>query len=79
MKILKFQEYINESYLESNFAPLYHYTSSLDYIISDDIAWCKKEKWNSTKKIVFYDEPDEMKTLYLMSQCSKGSNPSTSV
>ena len=42
------------------------------YIISDDIAWCKKEKWNSTKKIVFYDEPDEMKTLYLMSQCSKG-------
>jgi len=42
------------------------------YIISDDIEWCKKEKWNTTKEIVFYDEPDEMKSLYLMSQCSKG-------
>jgi hypothetical protein len=42
------------------------------YIVSDDIAWCKEQEWSSSKHIVFYDEPDELKTLYLMSQCWAG-------
>jgi len=42
------------------------------YIISDDIPWCKKQTWNTFKNIVYFEEPDEMKTLYLMSQCHGG-------
>ena len=42
------------------------------YIISDDIEWCRKQEWITTKDIIFFDEPDELKTLYLMSQCEGG-------
>lgn len=42
------------------------------YIISNDIAWCKKQAWNISKNVVFFDDPDELKTLYLMSQCWAG-------
>jgi len=42
------------------------------YIISDDIEWCKKHKWSTIKNIVYFDDPDELRTLYLMSQCKAG-------
>ena len=42
------------------------------YIFSDDIAWCKQQVWNTTKHIEYIDEPDEMKVLYMMSQCEGG-------
>lgn len=42
------------------------------YIISDDIQWCKQQSWNTSKTIYFFDDPDELKTLYLMSQCWAG-------
>jgi hypothetical protein len=41
-------------------------------VFSDDIAWCKQQGWDSPKQIMFIDEPDEMKTLYMMSQCREG-------
>ncbi len=41
-------------------------------IFSDDIAWCKQQGWESPKQILFVDEPDEMKALYMMSQCTEG-------
>jgi hypothetical protein len=42
------------------------------YITSDDIDWCKNRNWNTEKKIIFFDDPDELKTLYLMSSCKGG-------
>jgi hypothetical protein len=42
------------------------------YIISDDIAWCKQQEWSTKKELVYFDDPDELKTLYLMSQCWAG-------
>ena len=42
------------------------------YIFSDDIRWCKQQKWNTNKQIIYIDEPDEMKSLYMMSQCKSG-------
>ena len=42
------------------------------YIFSDDIKWCKEQKWNTTKPIQYVDEPNEMKSLYMMSQCKGG-------
>lgn len=42
------------------------------YIISEDIDWCKNHHWNTTKKLEFFDDPDELKTLYMMSQCKAG-------
>lgn len=46
------------------------------YIVSDDIKHCKtqiKNKvWKSTKKIKIFDEPDELKCMYLMSLCNGG-------
>jgi len=41
-------------------------------VFSDDIAWCKQQGWDSPKQIVFVDESDEMKALYMMSQCTEG-------
>jgi len=41
-------------------------------IFSDDIAWCKQQGWDSPKQIIYIDEPDEMKALYMMSQCKGG-------
>ena len=51
-----------------------HNNSHLEniYIFSDDIAWCKEQSWNTTKRLVFVDDPDELKTLYMMSQCWAG-------
>ena len=48
------------------------------YIISDDIAWCKQQTWKSAKKIEYFDDPDELKTLYFMSQCWAGAAISNS-
>ena len=42
------------------------------YIISDDMAWCKDQKWITTKNSIYFDEPDELKTMYLMSLCLAG-------
>ena len=42
------------------------------YIISNDIAWCRQQVWNTEKELIFYDDPDELKTLYLMSRCWAG-------
>jgi len=41
-------------------------------IFSDDIAWCKEQAWNTTKRIQYIDEPDEIKSLYMMSLCQGG-------
>jgi len=41
-------------------------------VFSDDIAWCKQQGWDSPKQILFVDEPDEMKALYMMSQSKEG-------
>jgi len=41
-------------------------------IFSDDILWCKQQGWVSEKNIRYIDEPDEMKTLYMMSLCNQG-------
>jgi hypothetical protein len=42
------------------------------YILSDDMAWCKATTWNTHKETIWFDEPDEMKALYLMSLCHAG-------
>jgi hypothetical protein len=42
------------------------------YIFSDDIHWCKQQKWDTDKNIKYIDEPNELKTLYMMSQCKGG-------
>ena len=39
------------------------------YIVSDDIPWCKEQAWVTTKNIIYFDDPDEIKTLYLMMLC----------
>lgn len=41
-------------------------------IFSDDILWCKQQGWVSAKNIRYIDEPDEMKSLYMMSLCDQG-------
>ena len=45
------------------------------YFLSDDIPWCKEQKWGSSK-IKWFDNPDDMKdelkTMYLMSLCLGG-------
>jgi hypothetical protein len=46
------------------------------YMISDDIPYCKSrfdaKVWNTTKKLLYFDDPDEIKTMYLMSLCKGG-------
>jgi len=42
------------------------------YITSDDMEWCKDHKWNTSNKIIFFDESDELRTLYMMSLCWAG-------
>jgi len=50
-------------------------TPDVIHIISNDIPFCKKQieegKWKSSKLRVFED-PDELKTMYLMSLCKGG-------
>ena len=42
------------------------------YVFSDDIRWCRQQKWDTNKAMQFIDEPDELKTLYMMSRCECG-------
>jgi hypothetical protein len=42
------------------------------YIFSDDLTWCKEQKWDTTVPINFIDEPDELKALAIMSRCIGG-------
>jgi hypothetical protein len=42
------------------------------YILSDDLSWCRGQEWVTGKHIVFFDEKDELKTMYLMSLCLAG-------
>ena len=73
----------------SRLLPIDYYHKGLDvlnkithlssiYIISEDIDWCKNHNWNTTKKLEFFDDPDELKTLYMMSKCKAGAVVSNS-
>jgi hypothetical protein len=46
------------------------------YIISDDIPYCKSrfdtKVWNTTKNLLYFEDPDEVKTMYFMSLCKGG-------
>jgi len=42
------------------------------YILSDDIPWCKEQQWATGKNKIFFEEKDELKTMYLMSLCLAG-------
>ena len=42
------------------------------YIVSDDIGWCKEQRWTTTKNVIFFEEADELKTMYHMSLCLAG-------
>jgi hypothetical protein len=42
------------------------------YILSDDIGWCKEQQWTTGKQKIFFEEKDELKTMYLMSLCLAG-------
>jgi hypothetical protein len=42
------------------------------YILSDDMDWCKAREWKTTKNVIFFEEPDELKSMYLMSLCLAG-------
>lgn len=45
------------------------------YVVSDDIKWCKNQKFEEKavpKKLVYFNEPDELKTMYLMMLCKGG-------
>jgi hypothetical protein len=44
------------------------------YCISNDMAWCKEQKFTlpAGVELVYYDEPDEVKTMYMMALCKAG-------
>ena len=48
------------------------------YILSDDVAWCREQKWNTTKKLLGLDpkdeavNKDELHALHIMSLCLAG-------
>jgi hypothetical protein len=42
------------------------------HILSNDIKWCKEQKWNTNLKINWVDNNDELYCLYLMSLCLAG-------
>lgn len=42
------------------------------YILSDDIPWCKEQPWQSSKQMKWFESPDEVQTMYLMSLCLAG-------
>jgi hypothetical protein len=42
------------------------------YMLSDDISWCKEQNWESSKTIHWFESPDELECLYLMSLCLGG-------
>ena len=43
------------------------------YVLSNDLEWCKAQNFTvgEGKTIEWFDEPDEMKSLYLMSLCKR--------
>jgi len=51
------------------------------YCISNDMAWCREQNFSlpAGVELIFYDEPDEVKTLYAMALCKAGAviSPST--
>lgn len=42
------------------------------YILSDDLPWCKEQNWVSSKAIQWFESPNELEALYLMSLCLAG-------
>ena len=42
------------------------------YILSDDMSWCKEQNWVSSKAIQWFESPNELECLYLMSLCMAG-------
>jgi len=60
-------DYYNKALEAMNGSPVETY-----YIFSNDVAWCKQQSWNTAKSIHYIDEPDELKTLYMMSLCKAG-------
>lgn len=43
------------------------------YVLSNDLDWCKQQGFTAGNgaEIVMYDEPDELKSLYLMALCER--------
>lgn len=41
-------------------------------VISDDLAWCKKQKWSTKVVPNFYDCDDELKVFWTMLNCRAG-------
>jgi hypothetical protein len=73
-------------------SPTEYYTSALEiidtvpdikiiYILSNNIDYCKEQiknnVWKTSKEIKIFDEPDELKCMYLMSLCKGGAILST--
>ena len=46
------------------------------FVLSDEIAYCKAKfsdgTWKTTKDLHYYDDPDEVNAMYLMSLCKGG-------
>jgi len=44
------------------------------YIITnpEEMEWCKGQNFKTNKAIEWYDDPDELRAMYLMSQCMAG-------
>jgi len=42
------------------------------YLFSDDLEWCKAQKWDNTIPVEMVDESNEMKALAFMSRCLGG-------
>lgn len=44
------------------------------YFISNDLEWCKQQNFTLKEGVeaTFYEEPDELKTLYVMALCKAG-------
>ena len=69
-------------YNEENYLPLIYYQNALSileshniknlYILSNDIKWCREQKWNTNLNIQYVDNNDELYCLYLMSLCLAG-------
>jgi hypothetical protein len=58
MKIKKFEDFINESYLRGGRQPLYHYTSRLSEILgSDKLKTSRVARPRDTKAICFTRTP----------------------
>ena len=65
------QNSLDNDYYTAAFKHLKDPSLKVLYVFSDDIAWCKEQAWDTPQRIIYIDEPDEMKSLYMMSQCKK--------